>query len=281
MHKDDSSYWDFLSDREGNSALAIINALSSQLWAQGLVARINRNGGVTQRNKSYLFELRFANSLHLNGIKPHYEICGENGSTIDFGFNCKNQNWAVELMRLEETEAVQDATKLIRDECGIESVIMHLSTDAEDRRQSTEGETIKAVERICQKCEWKGKPHKFKIPHNTFHAILVDFRTFLNGGDSDDCIHVGLGGEYVKNEHSRLYWNREPISGVFNPRTKVRGASFIRERVHFIGFVDEKNYLPGSFGKATQFIANPELFRSSEAALAAIETWPLKPAKLL
>ena len=37
------------------------------------------------------------------------------------------------------------------------------------------------------------------------------------------------------------------ISGVFGPRTKLRGAAEARERVHFIGFVNERTYKPVDF----------------------------------
>ena len=53
--------------------------------------------------------------------------------------------WAMELMRLEETDAVKAAIRQGTDDSGREFAIMHLHTDAEDKRQSTEGETLKAV----------------------------------------------------------------------------------------------------------------------------------------
>ena len=51
-----------------------------------------------------------------------------------------------------------------------------------------------------------GKPHKFPVPGAATHVLLVDFRTFLNGGDEYDRVHVGLGGELVTNEAHRRYW---------------------------------------------------------------------------
>jgi hypothetical protein len=52
----------------------------------------------------------------------------------------------------------------------------------------------------------------------------------------------------------------------------LRGAAFIRERVHFLGFVNEKSYEPGAFGAAIQFIANPNVFESAAEADAALAT---------
>jgi hypothetical protein len=104
--------------------------------------------------------------------------------------------------------------------------------------------------------------------------------TFANGGDVYDRIHVGLGHEFVPHEVRHL-WNGGPISGVFNARTPLRGAAHVRERVHFIGFFNEREFGPGSFAAATQFIANPALFANGQAAREALATWPLQPARLL
>lgn len=96
-----------------------------------------------------------------------------------------------------------------------------------------------------------------------------------------DRFHVGLGGEFVAGDFYRRYWDGQLISGVFNERTSVRGAEFIRQRVHFLGFVDEKEFGNGQFARATQFIANPFLFRDGTQAQAAMENWPLHPAELI
>jgi hypothetical protein len=156
-----------------------------------------------------------------------------------------------------------------------------LRTDAEDPKQSLEGETLKAVERICQKCESKGRPHKFPVPDGAYHAMLVDFRTFSNrGGDVHDRIQVALGAAAVA-ERYRHFWDKRPITGVFSNETKVRGAAQARDRVHFLGFVCESAYEPGEFAAATQFIANPGLFADGAAVRAAMATWPLQPAHLV
>jgi hypothetical protein len=156
-----------------------------------------------------------------------------------------------------------------------------LTTTAADARQSEEGETLKAVERICQKCERDGQPHKFPPPAERYHALIVDFRSFLNGGDVQDRIHVGLGGRYVAGPWYRRFWNNRLISGVFSVETTLRGAVQCRDRVHFLGFVNETTYEPGGFAAATQFIANPHLFANVEAMRTAIATWPLRPAHVI
>jgi hypothetical protein len=64
-------------------------------------------------------------------------------------------------------------------------------------RQTPEGETFKAEQRICQKLEDGGKPHKFPSPAGKTHVLLADFRTFKNGGDIWDRLHVALAGDKV------------------------------------------------------------------------------------
>lgn len=273
-------FWDNLSKDETDFVESIIAEIMGHAWADPIITSIADNRGITQANKDRLFELRFGYALHREGVVPRYEIEGEGQSTIDFGFTSKSQSWAVELLRLGETQAVKDATKSSVDESGIKWKSWIFSTDADDPTQSTEGETLKAVQRICQKCERDGRPHKFPAPQSAYHAILVDFRTFLNGGDVYDRIHVGLGGERVARRY-RLNWHGQVISGVFDERTAVRGAAEVRQRVHFLGFVREREFKPGEFARATQFIANPYLVPDAAGTQAAIATWPLQPAEVL
>lgn len=274
------SFWDILSQDEADFVQAIMLELANQPWAQPIVAGINDNGGLKRENKDRLFELRFAYALHRAGITARYEIRGEGKSTIDFGFASRGRQWAVELLRLGETWAVKAATGHTVDEDGVAWSGRVLSTVAEDPTQSTEGETLKAVQRICQKCEQGGRPHKFPVAREAYHMILVDFRTVLNGGDVHDRLHIALGAESVAPPY-RLAWQGQPISGVFSPQTVVRGAAEVRERVHFLGFVRERTYKPDEFGAVLDLVANPYLFSDAAAVRAAGATWPLQPVRIL
>ena len=190
--------------------------------------------------------------------------------------------WLVELMRLRETKGARDATDERVDEDGVEWRERILRTGAGNGKESPEGETLKAIERICQKCarDAGDRPHKFPPPGGACHVLLVDFRTFADGGDVWDRFHVGLGGDGLPFEVQHL-WNGKPITWVFDPRTRVRGAQYARERMHFLGFVNEQAFGSGTFGVATQFIANPALFADASEAREALAGWPLQPAELL
>ena len=274
------NFWDSLSSDEAEFVQAIMDELRDRSWAAPLLAGIRDNGGVTQANKDWMFELRFGYALDRGGIVPQYEIPGEGQSTIDFGFANNGQSWRVEMVRLGETQAVKGATGSRVDADGVPWSGRILRSDADDPKQSLEGETLKAVERICQKCESKGRRHKFPPPGGAYHAMLVDFRTFSQGGDIHDRMHVALGAAAV-DQRCRLFWDGRPITGVFSPETKLRGAAEMRERVHFLGFVRERAFKPGEFATVTQFIADPHLFASAAAARSAIATWPLQPAHLI
>lgn len=272
--------WDFLSEREALYTEGVIKALGEQDILGGLAAMIAERGGLTQATKPLLFEARFAYALHQAGVAIRYEVPGEGDSTIDFGFDAGGRAWRVELMRLEETRAVKDATAVAVDADGIEWATMSLSSTADDKKQSQEGETLKAVERICQKCERGGRPHKFPAPEQDVHVLLVDLRTFMDGGDKQDRLHIALGSDAVGGWF-KMSWKGKPIGGVFAGENPSKGTALIRERVHLLGFVDEKEFTDGAFGKSVQFVANPNLFADESEVQALIDAWPLQPTVLL
>lgn len=278
MTKRDENTFDFLTGREGDYMESIIKENAERPWAKPLVNDINGNGGLKGENKAKLFELRFGHALHKAGAEPRYEIAGEAQSTLDFGFNVGGREYLVEMMRLEETAAVKAATTTEEFGDGAVLVKRTLTSTGKDPKQSEEGETLKAIERICQKFEADGKPHKFPPIGAATHILLVDMRTFLNGGDKADRMHIAVDGKQVPPVFRR-YWGKEDdrklITGVFSAETKLRGATEARERLHFIGFVNEKTYEDGAIGASIQFVGNPNIFRTPEEAHDALKGWPL------
>lgn len=275
-----TNFFDTFTGGESDRMETIIAELGSAPWAQRILHGVEQNRGLVGKNMARFFELRFGHALHEAGIAVEYEVPGEGDSTLDFGFTSKGQPWKVEMMRLLETQAAKTATKTGIDEDGVRWTSRVLSSDNENKKQSTEGETLQVIQRICQKCQRRGKPHKFPKPSNALHAILVDMRRFKDGGDVHDRLHIGLGGEYVKAPY-RAYWERKLISGVFGRQTEGKGAAEVRERVHFIGFIRERSFQSGELAMITQFVANPHLLKNGAAVKAAIDTWPLQPAQVL
>src|SRR6266436_3014365 len=278
-------FFDTFTGREAERMETVMVELDRVPWAQRVLHEVQQNGGLIGKNMARFFELRFGHALHKAGIAVEYEVPGEGNSTLDFGFTSRGQPWKVEMMRLQETQAAKAATTTEVDNNGTRWIKRILSSNNEDKTQSTEGETLKAIERICQKCELGGKPHKFSKPDKALHAILVDMRTFKDGGDVHDRVHIGLGGEYVELPYRTYYWGQskswKQISGVFGPRTELKGAAEARERVHFIGFLRERSFQPSEFGEVIQFVANPHLFKDAAAVKAASDTWPFQPAHIV
>ena len=276
MKDSGTNFWDTFTTDEAEFVRTIMDELRDVTWAKPLLASIRDAGGLVHANKAKFFELRFGYALHGAGVTPQYEIEGEGGSTLDFGFAAGSQNFRVELMRLEETDAARQATHTGTDAAGVEWSSRILSSHNDDPRQTDAGETLKAVQRVCQKCERGGKPYKFPVPDGAVHVLLVDSRTLFNGCDDHDRVHIALGGEFVTEPMARRYWEGTLISGAFSARTAVRGAAQMRERVHFLGFVSEEAFAPGEIPKVSHFIANPNLFRNDNEATEAFAAWPLR-----
>jgi hypothetical protein len=138
-------------------------------WAKPIIAEIHANGGLTGKNMDKFFELRFGHALETAGISPEYEIQGEADSTLDFSFTSKEKPWAVELMRLNETQAAKAATVELEDD-GIAFVKRVLYSGGSDPRQSPEGETLKTIQRICQKCEQGGNGPRLTVVRTLVHS---------------------------------------------------------------------------------------------------------------
>ena len=97
-----------------------------------IIAAITRAGGLNAASRGHFFELRFGQALSQAVISFDYEIQGEGGSTLDFGFTFRAQPWKVELMRLDETEAARKATVTGIDEAGTTWFGRHLYSNADD-----------------------------------------------------------------------------------------------------------------------------------------------------
>jgi hypothetical protein len=166
-----------------------------------------------------------------------------------------------------------------------------LTTSAEDSRESEEGERIKAQERIAEKVFRAGRPTKFPSlsEHPSLRLVLIDARLII-GGDDEDWREIAYGGAAVP-ALARHLWGGEPIKGLFQDGNPIRGAALMRERIHFLGFVFERDSFEGTLSETglvrtahplmgirpatSLFTWNPALFPSQEAARAALDTCPL------
>jgi len=213
-----------------------------------------------------LFEVRVAYALHRLGLAVNYEYkAGSGQRSVDFRVHGPPE-WLIEAVRLGESDAMKAASK--RSGNGFS---LNLSSTARDKRQSEEGEIIKAMERIAEKACKFSKPSVAR-----FHAVLVDMRGYLDGGDHDDYREMayGTGAPRPENRH---WWGDQPILGLFDPRNERESARLVQQRVHLIGFIAERRFCEGEIQNRGFYLPNPGVLASPEAAARAFQTYPLRP----
>lgn len=288
---------DSLKTEEVTATLDAANQLGSVAWAKPLLARAAsildrlrigltdkdayRANPVTPAETSFLFEIRFACALANAGLKATYEYAaGVGTSTVDFRVEL-DPPWLVELVSLHESDAFKAASWTDSTFGGY-----LLRTDADDPRQSEEGETLKAQERIGAKVfDSKRGPIKFPEPAGSIHMVMVDARGFMGDGHGDaadwrQMIHGPTGLEH----YLVKYWTnprtgaRAAIRGLFEQECPLPAAGVAQQRLHVIGFICEKNFAPHEITKKSFYLCNPALFADETAARQALSQWPLRPS---
>ncbi|GAB4412480.1 MAG: hypothetical protein OHK0032_08550 [Thermodesulfovibrionales bacterium] len=226
-----------------------------------------------------MFETRFAYTLHGASKCAEYEYnAGVGTSTIEFRVS-DAVSWLIELVSIRTSQAAKKA--ITQNGLIYEQV---LSSNAKDRAQSEEAEMITAQQKIGEKVFTNGGPTKFPLPQaNSYHVILVDTRGYLDeGGDVFDYRQMAYGAQgippryawtihYWENEHGKL----EPIKGLFEKECPPRAAPFIQERIHFLGFICEREFCAGEISNRAYYLPNPHLL-SNDKAREIYETFPLK-----
>jgi hypothetical protein len=268
-----------LTLREAKLTQRAIDALRGVQWAEPLLARLDKNGGVIQANKPLLFEVRFAFELHVAGLTADYEFsAGVGDSTVDF-FVPGPVNWLIEIVSVGVSQAVQRATR----KAGL-IYVQHLSSDSVDCAQSEEAEMITAEQKIGEKVMSNGVPVKFPTPGVARHLILTDTRGYLDdGGDIWDYRQMAYGAAGIPVDRAELihYWRgpsgrAEPIKGLFEQGNPLKAAALIQQRIHFLGFVCEHSFEEGEIRNG-YYCANWHLFPTDADAKDAWASFPLPP----
>ena len=253
-------------------------------WARSLIDRLNDRGGLQNRNLSLLFEVRFAYAIHKSGYIAEYEYkTGIGDSSVDFRIKSKDKEWLIELVSIQESNAVKNSTTTRTLTDGIEESSMILSTDADDRRQSDEGELLKVQEKIGEKVFSENRPIKFPdLKENTYHIIFVDTRGFCGGvpPDRHHLRQIVLGSKRMKPEYISYWKNNqgqlEPIKGLFEGNNPLKAASAARKRIHFLGFIAEENFNDTEILEKAIYLPNPELFCEKKDLQIVWDAYPLK-----
>ncbi len=265
--------WGFLTDREAEYCQAILGEFERTNYLPLLVATI-RNAGISSQSMPFLFELRFAKALQNRGLTPVYEQETVGGTTVDFALDAENANSILaELVSINISDAVTEATQHRTDEDGIEWRSLVLNTNNDDYRFSEEGEVLLVQQKICEKAFRNGQ--EIKLPHPSenrgWNVLVVDMRGFLggNGGDNADCVQLCYGNGAVR-EFERRYWKfrgqRGPIAGLFEVTNPLRGARVVQEKVHGILFTRDKTYVDGGLMRRDNsfLMRNPHLMTTED-----------------
>jgi hypothetical protein len=266
---------DVLLAREVEYTQRAIDGLGSVPWATPLLLRLESAGGLVAANMPLFFEVRFAYELHQAGAIADYESCaGVGASTVDFRIHGRRE-WLVELVSIRESQALKQATEQV-------GVLYQrlLTTNAESRAHSEEAEMITALGKIGEKVFTNGQPTKFPPPSHAVHAILADMRGYLgNGGDAVDYQQManGAAGVAPKVAWAIHFWEEQPIRGLFEkvPDHPLRAAEVMQDRIHFIGFIAEKDYRVGEIRERSYWRPNPHLLPTEQPQRAAYVTFAL------
>ncbi|GKQ53574.1 DUF1488 family protein [Bradyrhizobium sp. Ce-3] len=278
-----------LTTAEALSTAEAIETLRPLSWTGALLARAGERGGLSTENMATLFEVRFARALHDCGVSPVYEHATGVGETrVDFAFD----GWNVELLSFDESEAAKAATwehgpffgRMLTSpmpptagEASLDESERRRRSDL--RKQSPEGETLKAIERIVGKAQNDGRPSKFPLPDGKSISMLVVDARAAGRPDRIDCRQIAYGIDAVPDwagyrwigDNGRMF----PIVGTFDPRNPMRGARHFRERVHFLGIVSEETFEREELQYFIRFYHNPGLFASVVDALSVLRNFPL------
>ncbi|MEW6207489.1 MAG: hypothetical protein AB1631_03925 [Acidobacteriota bacterium] len=276
---------DELTVAEADFTQHAVDVLANVSWAQPLLTRFNKRGGLKSENMPLLFEIRFALELYRAGVRADYEYpTGVGDSSVDFHFKGDTE-WIIEVVSVCESDAVKRATHQ-----NGQLYQQRLSTNNADPAQSVEAEMITVEQKIGEKAYVRGRPTKFPVPNGAIHLIIIDMRGYLGRGRNatsrdfiPDYQQIAYGYRGIPPNLSWMvcYWdgrsgNREPIKGLFERSNPLKSAPLIQERIHFLGFVLERNYCEGEIADVGYYLANPHLFSDDMQAREAYESFPLK-----
>ncbi|MCH8033741.1 MAG: hypothetical protein IH950_08310 [Bacteroidetes bacterium] len=255
-----------LKDREANYTRHVIDNLKDKSWAKPLMKVFNDEGGFISENMPTMFELRFAFELSKAGYIPEYEYNGGVGnSTIDFRVENDKNIWLIELVSLRTSNAANKAIKQV----GQNEYRQIFSSEFSDK-QTEEDEMITAIQKIGEKVYQNNKIIKFpEIESNIWHMIFIDARGYLDqGGDEYDYRQMAWGKKgipaecihYSKNAEGKL----EHIKGIFEESCPIKSSEYIRRRIHFLGFVNEREYIESEIINGSSYFFNQDLFANKD-----------------
>jgi HipA-like protein len=247
-----------------------------------------------QSIKRTLFEIRFAYAIYQGGLQAEYEFkAGVGDSSVDFrvyGQHKKGKpEWLIELTSLAQSAAVEEHTAVQ----GNWAEFSSQSTPGDEEKNAPEvRDIIKAQNAILSKVatvdkkgskspsRWEATPTKFpEITSTKHHVIIIDMRGFLTGvSDWGDYWNILYGSANLPDEYKRWWINprnkksKELIRGIFDPEYPNLRCRYLQERIHAVGFVNEKKFTDGELTRTLTLYGNPLFFARQEDVR---HLWPL------
>ncbi len=269
---------DTLKTPEAEFTQRAINVLNHVSWAKPVLSRLAEAGGIKSKNMPLMFEVRFAYELHRAEKEAEYEYkAGVGGSTVEFKV-LGDTTWLIELVSIRTSQAAKNA---ILQHGLVYEQLFH--SNSEDIAQREEAEMITAEQKIGEKVFKDGVATKFPLPQdNIFHVILIDIRGYLDeGGDIFDYRQMAYGASGIPSQYSWMihYWEtepgkREPIKGLFEKACPLKASQYIRERIHFLGFICECDFCENEIPDRMYYLRNPHLLSNGEA-MELYKSFPL------
>ena len=261
---------------------SVLEELKEVPWAAPLLAEIEKQGGITYANKSFLFEARVAYALAKAGLTAaQYEFpTGVKDTKVDFRLGTTPE-WLVEVVSIGRSKGVEAASF---EDGPFFGTILSSPTQGDtpaERKQSEEHEGLLVVQKIGEKVYDKHEPVKFPpVSPDQYHAVIVDMRGHLGGGDIHDWKQIAYGAEVVGEEYRKSWLTADdkavPFMGIWHPDNPMRSAATARERLHMILFIGEEDYTDDGFLKNAWFAFNPHLVKDLAEAEKIASTFPLR-----
>ena len=240
-----------------------LKALQSCSWANNLIQKANKLG-FTEASMPTHFEVRFAYALSKTGlvIQNGYKSGTKNSeikdSDVDFCVTEGNgTKWLIELTSLDESKEVKENTWVAGNVFGC------TLKDPTKFIIRAQGAVFEKVAKRNKKNSNETTPTKFLIPEkkDQFNIIIIDMRGFAIGGpDRHDYKAIIEGGDPFQNPATKQW---EEIKGIFDPLHPDTRTKFLQERIHGVGFLNEKNYIDEEIEEILELFPNPNLFNNT------------------
>lgn len=286
-------FGDRLTTAEIERMRIVLAELKQVLWSKPLLNTVEKRGGITLENQAHLLEARIAHELHRHGVVPDIEYkAGAGESRVDFRIPGAPQ-FLVEVVSIRASEGVRAATRKRGAFIEFDLSTRNLVIPGRER-ESEESEAVVVQQKLVEKVYADEKVTKFPPRQKgVYHGIVADLRGYLGGwnrmedlkGDAIEFLY-GMTPKHLDLVRSRAVvpgkyipqpdGGSKPLAGLLHSENPTTGASYFRERIHFVHFVCESTYGEGDMrGPSESFVIPNLLLWPEEEFNAAMSVYPL------